>query len=82
MLQPIKCDNQLVNHKTWAKTSRLCSSHLNHNSMQAIVIETHNDATVEWGISLTDHNPTQDNYLPMPDRETAFKVADLLIRKV
>jgi len=43
-----------------------------------IVIETHGENGVEWGVSLTSANPEPADYLKMPDKETAYRVADAL----
>ena len=46
--------------------------------MNVIIIETHNKENVEWGISLTDHNPTSENYIGCKDYEYANKLKNLL----
>jgi hypothetical protein len=46
--------------------------------MNVIIIETHNEDGVEWGISLTDHNPTSENYIGCKDYEYANKLKNLL----
>ena len=43
-----------------------------------VVIETHEENGVEWGVSLTSANPEPADYLAMPDSETAYRVADAL----
>jgi hypothetical protein len=46
--------------------------------MNVLVIETHTDEGVEWGISFTDYNPAPEDYLKMADKETAFRLRDKL----
>jgi hypothetical protein len=46
--------------------------------MNVVIIETHEKDGVEWGISLTDHNPTPENYIGCKDYESAKKLKELL----
>jgi hypothetical protein len=48
--------------------------------MNVIIIETHNKENVEWGISLTDHNPTPDNYIGCADYDSANRLKNLLAK--
>ena len=50
--------------------------------MNVIIIETHNEDGVEWGISLTDHNPTSENYIGCKDYESANKLKNLLAKLI
>lgn len=45
-----------------------------------IVIETHNVDGVEWGISFNGYNPEEEDYFPMTDKDTAFRISDRLNR--
>jgi hypothetical protein len=47
--------------------------------MNIIVIESHEETGVEWGISFKGSNPESDHYFKMVDRETAFKLMDYLL---
>lgn len=42
-----------------------------------VVIETEE----EWGLSFNGHNPEQENYFKMPDKETAFRLKEKLSAK-
>lgn len=46
--------------------------------MKIIVLETHTDNGVEWGISFNGYNPEPEDYLRMVDKESAFKLRDKL----
>jgi alpha-D-ribose 1-methylphosphonate 5-triphosphate diphosphatase PhnM len=46
--------------------------------MNTLIIETHNKKGVEWGISLTDHNPTIENYIGCDNYESALRLQKLL----
>ena len=48
--------------------------------MNVIILETHNVDEVEWGVSLTDHNPTSENYIGCKDYESANKLKNLLAK--
>lgn len=48
--------------------------------MKVIVIETHEDNGVEWGISFTNNNPEPQDYFKLPDEETAFRLAERLAK--
>ena len=48
------------------------------NKSPIIVIETVENGTIEWGISLTDSNPQEEDYFKMPDKETAFRLKERL----
>ena len=50
--------------------------------MNVIIIETHNEDGVEWGISLTDHNPTPENYIGCKDYESANNLKNLLAKLI
>lgn len=50
--------------------------------MNVIIIETHNEDGVEWGVSLTDHNPTSENYIGCKDYESANKLKNLLAKLI
>jgi hypothetical protein len=43
-----------------------------------LVIENIEKEGTEWGISFTDQNPKPEDYFEMPDKETAFRLADYL----
>ena len=46
--------------------------------MEAIVIETVEQDGIEWGISLTNSNPEGEDYFPMINKETAFRIKERL----
>jgi hypothetical protein len=46
--------------------------------MSVVVIETVEDGSTEWGISLTDSNPKEEDYFKMSDKETAFRLKERL----
>ncbi len=46
--------------------------------MSIIVIETHEDTGVEWGISFNGYNPEPPDYFKMVDQETAFRIMEYL----
>lgn len=46
--------------------------------MKTIVIESHEENGVEWGISSNGSNPESKDYFKMPDKETAFRLSNLL----
>jgi hypothetical protein len=48
--------------------------------MNSIIIETHDVDGVEWGISLTDHNPLPDDYIGVKDYDTANRLKNLLAK--
>lgn len=50
--------------------------------MNVIILETHNVDEVEWGVSLTDHNPTSENYIGCKDYESANKLKNLLAKLI
>lgn len=37
------------------------------------------DGNWEWGISFNGPTPDDRKYVPMPDKETAFKLRDLIV---
>lgn len=43
-----------------------------------VLIETHNENNVEWGIGFNSPNPTKENYFQMIDKETATRLMNLL----
>jgi hypothetical protein len=45
--------------------------------MNSVIIETHNEDGVEWGVSLTDHNPKIENYIGCKDYESANRLHQL-----
>lgn len=40
------------------------------------VLEEHDDDGVHWGLSFAGPTPTDADYFPMADRETAFRLAE------
>jgi hypothetical protein len=44
----------------------------------AVVIETHENSGVEWGLSFDGNNPSADMYFKMADKQTAFRLKDFL----
>lgn len=48
--------------------------------MNVVIIETHNENGVEWGISLRDNNPTSENYIGCSDYGSANKLKNLLAK--
>jgi hypothetical protein len=48
--------------------------------MESLVLESIEEHGTEWGISITDPNPTPEHYFKMPDKETAFRVQELLTK--
>jgi hypothetical protein len=47
--------------------------------MTIIVLESHEEMGVEWGLSFTGPNPESKDYFKMPDKETAFRLRDYLL---
>ena len=43
-----------------------------------IIIETHNEDGVEWGISFDGYNPESKFYVRLASRSDAFKLLDLI----
>ncbi len=46
--------------------------------VNAIVIESVESTGTEWGLSLTDSNPKEEDYFKMPDKEIAFRLKEKL----
>lgn len=46
--------------------------------MSILVIESHEDIGVEWGISFNGYNPEPHDYFKMVDKETAFRLKEYL----
>lgn len=46
--------------------------------MKAILIETHNDNGVEWGVSFTSSNPEPEDYVACKTVEDAVKLIKIL----
>jgi hypothetical protein len=48
--------------------------------MKVVVIETHEESGVEWGLSFNGYNPDFQDYYKMPDKETAFRLMERLTK--
>ncbi len=49
--------------------------------MSIEVIETHNDDSVEWGISFNGHNPEASDYFLTKNKHDAFRLREIILAK-
>ncbi len=47
---------------------------------EPIVIESHEENGVEWGVSFDGYNPPPEKYVCMVDKESAFKLVELIAK--
>lgn len=54
----------------------------NTNKTSLVVIESYDkEMNVEWGLSFDGHNPSDENYFQMLNKEEAFRLKDKLSAK-
>ena len=46
-----------------------------------VIIESHEENGVEWGISFDGYNPNEADYFKLCDKETAFRLKEYLLTK-
>lgn len=46
--------------------------------MNVLVLESHEEDGVKWGVSFTDHNPELKDYVECATKEDAFKLKRLI----